>query len=438
VRTHFDHEARAKRQRLADLEKETAELERKLFDARRSLDHEMARAAETWGAEPDDAAEMRHYAPDDFGQDDVGAPGLRPDDLGEAGFAAADFGPADFAATEFDTTQLARDGFGPPGAGPAPGGSADSASFGLAPDDAADDDYDGDDGDPYPDADEALPAAAPVPLDSYATATPRGHVYAPEARTAILVNRGRSTARRRLSRGHKIAAGVLATVALLITLVVMMLPGPGPTWPASVARVQGEIAKACQNPDVRSEPGQVNFACAKGTRQVLWVFSLLTSGDDPTYAEAATGRVGLEPITPTQGGAVALSLNLHHPYDPSNPVDSLEVAARAINDIIGGATVTGAYGNPVVQRGLEGSAANCLRYTGSAKVSSRKGFPGLCARPVSSLAGQAQLVADVYQRWVVGAAPRAAQNAATLYENYKNPGSPQVEAILKHLPNTER
>jgi hypothetical protein len=148
--------------------------------------------------------------------------------------------------------------------------------------------------------------------------------------------------------------------------------------------------------------------------------------------------VGLEPITPTQGGVVAWSLNLHHPYDPTNPVDSLEVAARAINNIIGGATVTSTYGDPVIQQGLEGHPANCLRYTGSAKVTSRKGYPGLCAQPVSSPAGQGALVADVYQRWVVGAGPKAAQNAATLFENARNPGSPQVQAILKSLPNSGR
>ena len=168
------------------------------------------------------------------------------------------------------------------------------------------------------------------------------------------------------------------------------------------------------------------------------MFSLLTSGNNPNFAEASTGRVGLEPITPSQGGAVATSLHLHHPYQPSNPIDRLEVAARAINDIIGGATVTGAYGNTIVQPGLESSSSNCLRYTGSAKVTAHKGFPGLCARPVSSTAGQAALVADVFQRWVVGAAPKAAQNASVLYENAKNPGSQQVQAILKHLPSSGR
>ena len=68
-------------------------------------------------------------------------------------------------------------------------------------------------------------------------------------------------------------------------------------------------------------------------------------------------------------------------------------------------------------------------------MTSRKGFPGLCARPVTSPAGQAALVADVYRKWVVGAAPRAAQDAAVLFANAENPGDPQVQAILKRLSN---
>jgi hypothetical protein len=289
--------------------------------------------------------------------------------------------------------------------------------------------------------DGVAPAAepAPMPVDVYAPAEPGAPVQRRDDRTAILVNQGRtSAAERHVGRGLKIAAIVLLTAGLVVGLALMLMPGPGPAWPAGVARVQGEVAKACQNPDVRSEPGQVNFACAKTTRQILWVFALLTSGDNPNFADAKNGRVGLEPITPRQGGIVAWSLNLHHPYQPTNPIDSLQVAARAINNIIGGATVTGTYGNPVVQAGLESSPANCLRYTGSSKVTRHKGFPGLCARPVASVAGQAALVADVYQKWIVGAAPMAAQNAATLYENARNPGSPEVQAILKHLPNSGR
>ncbi len=224
-----------------------------------------------------------------------------------------------------------------------------------------------------------------------------------------------------------------AVAAVLITILVLVLSGRGASWPASVATVQAEAAKACQNPNVESEPGQVNFACAQDTRQILWVFALMTSADNPTFADAKTGRLGLEPIAPAQGGEMAWSLNLHHPYDPSNPVDSLAVAARAINNIIGGATLTSAAGKPVIQPGLEGSSANCVRYTGSGAVTSRKGYPGLCARPVTTPAGQGALVADVYQKWVVGAAPKAAQDAAVLFENSDNPGSPQVQAILKRL-----
>ena len=133
-----------------------------------------------------------------------------------------------------------------------------------------------------------------------------------------------------------------------------------------------------------SEPSQVNFACDTDTSQILWVFALLTSNNDPGYADAKTGRKGLEPITPAQGGQIAWSLNLHHPYNPLNPVDSLEVAARAINNIIGGATLTGANGKPMVQPGLESKPENCARYTGSPAIVSRAGFPSLCASPVTS------------------------------------------------------
>ncbi len=260
-----------------------------------------------------------------------------------------------------------------------------------------------------------------------------GRVHSPEARTEILVNHGRRSAYRPgLSRGRKTAAGTAILVAV-VTVAALMLSGGGAVWPASVAKVQSEVTTACQNPDVKSEPGQVNFACATGTRQILWVFALLTSGNNPGFASAKTGRQGLEPITPAQGGEIAWSLNLHHPYNPVNPFDSLAVAARAINNIVGGATLTRPNGRPQVQSGLESAPANCLRYTGSAAVTSRAGFPRLCARQVTSGAGQGALVADVYQKWVVGAAPQAAQDAAVLFENAKNPGSSQVQAILKRL-----
>jgi len=265
-----------------------------------------------------------------------------------------------------------------------------------------------------------------------------GRVHIPDERTQTLLNNGRASAYRPGAwRRMKIAAGA-AIVAAVIVGLALLLSGGGASWPASVATVQSEAASACKNPDVRSEPGQVNFACATGTRQILWVFSLLTSGNNPHFASAKTGRVGLEPIAPAQGGAVAWTLNLHHPYAPTDPIDSLEVAARAINNIIGGATLTRADGRPDVQPGLESDPANCLRYTGSAALRSRQGYPKLCARAVSSPAGQAALVADVYRKWVVGASPGAAQNAAVLFQNAKNPGDPRVQAMLRHLPGSTR
>jgi len=217
---------------------------------------------------------------------------------------------------------------------------------------------------------------------------------------------------------------------------VLDLSRPGPSWPPSVATVQRQIAVACRNPDVRSEPSQVNFACGKSTRQILWVFSLMTSGNNPDFASIRTGRQGLEPIKPSVGGQVAWSLNLHHPYNPANPIDSLQVAARAINNIIGGATLTDANGKPVVQAGLESVPANCARYTGSAAVTSRAGFPGVCAKPITSPAGQGYLVADVFRKWMVGARPSAAQDAAVLFQNADDPGDPQVLAILRSLTHS--
>jgi hypothetical protein len=225
-------------------------------------------------------------------------------------------------------------------------------------------------------------------------------------------------------------------VALVIGAMIVLRKGP--SWPPSVATVQREITTACQNPNTGSEPGQVNFACGQDTSQILWVFSLMTSNNDPGYADPKTGRKGLEPIAPAQGGQIAWSLNLHHPYNPLNPVDSLTVAARAINNIIGGATLTAASGRPTVQPGLESKPENCARYTGSSAMVTRAGFPSLCASPVTSREGRAALVADVYQQWMPGAGAVAAQNVSVLFQNAGNPGDPQVQAILRTLPHPGR
>jgi hypothetical protein len=260
---------------------------------------------------------------------------------------------------------------------------------------------------------------------------------ADEDRTSVLISRGRGSAYRPgFRRRRKVMAAISAAVLALIVALVTVLVTGGASWPASVPAMQAEITTACQNPDVTSEPGQINFACNKGTDQILWIFALLASSGNPQFTDTKSGRAGLEPIAPAQGAEVAWSLNLHHPYDAMNPIDSLEVAARAINNIIGGASTIGANGDPSVQPGLESNPANCQRYTGSAATTSEPGFPSVCRVPVTTTAQQAALVADVYQKWAVGATAQDAQDAATLFENAGNPGNPQVQAILKNLSQT--
>jgi hypothetical protein len=164
------------------------------------------------------------------------------------------------------------------------------------------------------------------------------------------------------------------------------------------------------------------------------VFALLTSGDNPDFVDQSTGRRGLEPVQPAQGGDIAWSLNLHHPYDPASPIDSLAVAARAINNIISGAALTSSTGSALIEPGLESKAANCQRYTGSAKLATRAGYPAACASPVTGASGQAALVSDVFQQWMDGTPSRIASEAGVLFGNADNPGSAQVRAILASLP----
>jgi hypothetical protein len=257
-------------------------------------------------------------------------------------------------------------------------------------------------------------------------------------RTEELINRGRPgyrrpRRRRLLAHWRLITAGVVALLTG-VAVTVVATRGPGGAWPASVATVQAEIRQACANPDVAAEPSGLNFACAQGTDQVLWVFALLTSGDNPDFVDQSTGRKGLEPVEPGQGGDIAWSLNLHHPYAPASPLDSLAVAARAINNIISGATLTSATGSALIEPGLESKPPNCQRYTGSAKLAIRPGYPAACASPVNTASGQAALVSDVFQKWMAGTPARIAAEAGVLFENAGNPGSPQVRAVLASLP----
>jgi uncharacterized protein YdcH (DUF465 family) len=392
VSTYPDHILRVGSEHLAELKRKAAEFERQLWDAHESLEHEIEQTAFV----PELAA--------DGSVAEVPAGGL-PQEI-----------PADGLAQEV------------PGYGFAPEAPADARqqSFRWTAEDPAGRDTDG--------QTQLDLARAPGELDAGAAKRSRS----PQERTARLIDHGRRPA----ERTHRVRRVVLIGLAVaigagLLTALVLDLSRPGPSWPASVATVQRQIAVACRNPDVRSEPSQVNFACGKTTRQILWVFSLMTSGNNPDFASIRSGRQGLEPIKPSVGGQVAWSLNLHHPYSPANPIDSLQVAARAINNIIGGATMTAANGKPVVQAGLESVPANCARYTGSGAVTSRDGFPALCAKPIISAAGQGYLVADVFRKWMVGARPSAAQDAAVLFQHANDPGDPQVRAILGALTRSK-
>jgi hypothetical protein len=429
VRAHLSYLIRLKSRHLADLEDETAELERLAPGARGRLRRGQARPARNPGQPAPGRAvapgKIRDTAP---GHNAGAAPGgSAPTGRTAAGHGLAGRGTDPVSGHEPNVAATTDISPGPPGAGRRPAARRAGAGLHWAHDAGA------------AAAGSAPPGSAPP--GSAPPGPSRGHagevsgrqMPSPGERTGDLVSRGRrSTYRPRLSRRRKAVIGA-AAAAMIATIAAVVMATGSPGWPASVATVQVEAAKACQNPNVASEPGQVNFACAKATRQILWVFALMTSGDNPHFTDARTGRVGLEPITPALGGEVAWSLNLHHPYNPDNPLDSLEVAARAINNIIGGATLTGADGQPVVQPGLESSPADCARYTGSAAVISHHGFPGRCARPVTTPAGQAALVADVYGKWIVGSPPWAAQAAAVLFENTSNPGDPQVQAILRKL-----
>jgi hypothetical protein len=201
------------------------------------------------------------------------------------------------------------------------------------------------------------PEASGHPNRAVPSAVPERGARPASGRTEALINRGRPgyrrTRRRRLLAHWRLIAAGMVTLLTGFAAFLVATRGSGAAWPASVATVQAEIAQACTNPDVAAEPSGLNFACAKDTDQVLWVFALLTSGDNPNFVDQSTGRKGLEPVQPAQGGDIAWALNLHHPYDPASPIDSLAVAARAINNIISGATLTSSSGSALIEPGLE-------------------------------------------------------------------------------------
>src|SRR5947207_10114604 len=142
--------------------------------------------------------------------------------------------------------------------------------------------------------------AAPYAAPRNGRAHANGTMHPADGRTEGLLSQGRRSARYfRFTRTRMAVAGT-AIAAILAVVGITVLVNGGASWPAGVAAVERQAGTACRNPDVKSEPGQVNFACAAATRQILWVFALLTSGNNPAFADAKTGRRGLEPITPAQ------------------------------------------------------------------------------------------------------------------------------------------
>src|SRR5512135_1013884 len=76
-----------------------------------------------------------------------------------------------------------------------------------------------------------------------------GHGTAAEERTQAIIDRGRrSVSRVRKPRSRKVLYGVAAAVAVVMVASVLFLRS-SPSWPPSVATVQGQITTACQNPN---------------------------------------------------------------------------------------------------------------------------------------------------------------------------------------------
>jgi hypothetical protein len=233
----------------------------------------------------------------------------------------------------------------------------------------------------------------------------------------------------------------VAALAVLVVFALGYAYYNAPKTPTVIDRVQALVDQACtSNHDVVSDPGQVNTACAKATRRMMVVFALFGSGGNAKFRNISTGQVGLEPMNRPDGGVVAWALNLHQAYDPNKPIQSIQVAARTINQIVGGGSLVTPNGRDQRSPGLESSSANCLRYTGSKLVRSKgPGWPKVCVGNVRTPKQWAAFVRDVYVRWVYAASGRKitlkplsqeVQNVVYLYEN-TNPGDPRVQQIIR-------
>src|SRR6516164_946436 len=93
----------------------------------------------------------------------------------------------------------------------------------------------------------------PAELDGEPGTTPNFAAEpGPDGRTAALLSHGRRRARtspgRRLAAHWRLVLSGVAVLAVSVIVLLAVLPGPGPSWPASVAAVRAEITEACANP----------------------------------------------------------------------------------------------------------------------------------------------------------------------------------------------
>lgn len=252
-------------------------------------------------------------------------------------------------------------------------------------------------------------------------------------------------------QGRKRAQTALLVVVAIavIALLVRTVHTGGSGYPGNVNQVKSWISTACQNKNTLPTGSNVQFACSTQGRNILWVFALMSSGANPDYVgkmptqqeqqKGAKQRFGLMPVPAGVGTLYASSLDLGHVYSPIPPkqyqsdpryvnqaaVDSLEVAALALNVDLGG---TVAYGS--VQQGLEGNKngpANCQRYTGSSAQTTLTSGLVVCAKPMTPN-GQLAAVEDLWLQWDI---PGSDQNSQTLAKN-----AAKVAASLYRSPNT--
>ena len=168
---------------------------------------------------------------------------------------------------------------------------------------------------------------------------------------------------------------------------------------------------------------------------MLWVFSLLTSGNNPA---SSTRRPGARASSRSRRPRAATSPGRSTCTIPTTrPTRSTACRSRPGRSTTSSAAPPSPArpAGPDVEPGLESKAANCERYTGSALLVTRSGLPGPLRAAGHHRSGQAALVSDVFQQWMGGTPAAMAAQAGVLFENAGNPGNPQVQAILTSLPS---